>query len=441
MNHVLNRKQCLSHKFVLAILGFLTLITSAGALPFTYQPADLCLGFRKTGAYQGNYECVVDIGPATNYLNLSAGTTVNITQYTASQIDPNSYANLTNLSWSVCGYVLTAGNPPGYPISTIWVTVPRPSFGVPGAPAVREYAGDQRSSCQWINSIFVGAGYISTSLSSNQDNTTTFVQEPYSIADGQNYGIFMGDPVYPSIGDLHSTAPENTNEVVINLENTTVAPFTIAVQSDLYEMRPTGNTDPHTGLTTGVGYVVGYFQFNPNGTMTFTRGSGTVVTAPVAGFSGTPTNGTAPLAVTFTDASTGTITNWLWNFGDGYSVTNTSNASVNHTYTNAATYSVSLTVTGPGGANTLSRSSYIVVSSAGSSSKPVFSRLAFSGGQLVISGTNGAASAQYRVLVSTNLTSGTWTSVVTNTFSSSGNFSYTNRAPTSGAAYFRLVSP
>ena len=39
--------------------------------------------------------------------------------------------------------------------------------------------------------------------------------------------------------------------------------------------------------------------------------------APVAGFHGAPTNLFVTQTVTFTDASTGSITNWVWNFGDG----------------------------------------------------------------------------------------------------------------------------
>ncbi|PKL60992.1 MAG: cell surface protein, partial [Methanomicrobiales archaeon HGW-Methanomicrobiales-2] len=41
-----------------------------------------------------------------------------------------------------------------------------------------------------------------------------------------------------------------------------------------------------------------------------------VLTAPVADFTFAPGEGNTPLAVTFTDASTGNITAWSWDFGD-----------------------------------------------------------------------------------------------------------------------------
>ncbi|MBU0982367.1 MAG: PKD domain-containing protein [candidate division Zixibacteria bacterium] len=80
--------------------------------------------------------------------------------------------------------------------------------------------------------------------------------------------------------------------------------------------------------------------------------------APVANFSGSPTSGTEPLTVAFTDASTGSITSWAWTFGDG----GTSTAqNPGHTYTSAGTYNVSLTVTGPGGSDAETKTGYITV--------------------------------------------------------------------------------
>jgi PKD repeat protein len=79
-----------------------------------------------------------------------------------------------------------------------------------------------------------------------------------------------------------------------------------------------------------------------------------------ANFSGTPTNGVAPLAVTFTDTSTGSITNHFWDFGDG-GTTNVNTNNVVYTYNTAGVYTVTEIVTGPGGSSTNTQSNYIVV--------------------------------------------------------------------------------
>ncbi|MBN2355277.1 carbohydrate binding domain-containing protein, partial [candidate division KSB1 bacterium] len=82
------------------------------------------------------------------------------------------------------------------------------------------------------------------------------------------------------------------------------------------------------------------------------------VSGPVANFSGSPTSGQAPLTVQFTDQSSGNITGYLWDFGDG----ETSTApNPSHTYNNYGYYTVKLTVTGPDGSDTKIRSDYIAV--------------------------------------------------------------------------------
>jgi uncharacterized repeat protein (TIGR01451 family) len=90
-------------------------------------------------------------------------------------------------------------------------------------------------------------------------------------------------------------------------------------------------------------------------------GSGAVL--PAASFTAVPTSGAAPLAVTFTDTSTGTIASRFWNFGDG-ATTNTATNTLLHVYNTAGTDTVTLIVSGPLGASTNTQPNYIVVTPA-----------------------------------------------------------------------------
>ncbi len=89
-------------------------------------------------------------------------------------------------------------------------------------------------------------------------------------------------------------------------------------------------------------------------TLTLTVAGGTP--APVANFSGTPTSGAAPLAVSFNDSSTNTPTSWSWAFGDS-STSTAQNPS--HTYSSVGTYTVALTAANGGGNNTCTKTNYI----------------------------------------------------------------------------------
>jgi PKD repeat protein len=76
----------------------------------------------------------------------------------------------------------------------------------------------------------------------------------------------------------------------------------------------------------------------------------------------TPSSGNPPLTVTFTAAAAdlegGTITSYVWNFGDG---TAGSGATATHRYTGDGTYVATLTVTSSEGERASSTTSQIVV--------------------------------------------------------------------------------
>jgi PKD repeat protein len=104
---------------------------------------------------------------------------------------------------------------------------------------------------------------------------------------------------------------------------------------------------------------------------------------PLAVFNATPTNGTPPLAVNFHDNSVGSITNRHWVFGNGFT-TNTTATNFVFTYNSIGTDTVTLTVSGLLGTNTVTRSNYIVV-------LPPFVQLASNGFSLALEGCSNNA--------------------------------------------------
>ena len=77
-------------------------------------------------------------------------------------------------------------------------------------------------------------------------------------------------------------------------------------------------------------------------------GGGSTPPAPDAAFTASCTG----LSCTFTSTSTGSISDYSWSFGD---LTTGGGSSVSHTYASADTYNVTLTVTGPGGSDSVSQ--------------------------------------------------------------------------------------
>jgi chitodextrinase len=125
-----------------------------------------------------------------------------------------------------------------------------------------------------------------------------------------------------------------------------------------------GTTFSDTGLAAGTTYSYRVDSTDAAGNVSGYSNVATATTlastasAPVAAFNGTPTSGAGPLPVNFTSTSTGTIGTYSWNFGDG-STSSAQNPS--HTYAANGRYTVTLTVSGPGGSNSKTYKNYIWV--------------------------------------------------------------------------------
>ncbi|AGA91773.1 PDK repeat-containing protein [Thioflavicoccus mobilis 8321] len=88
---------------------------------------------------------------------------------------------------------------------------------------------------------------------------------------------------------------------------------------------------------------------------------------PIAGFNVDKTAGEAPLTVTFANTSEGVIEQCEWALEDGATL---SGCTLAYTFDTAGSYSVSLTVTGPGGTATMDRADLIEVTAPPPDSDP-----------------------------------------------------------------------
>ena len=166
-----------------------------------------------------------------------------------------------------------------------------------------------------------------------------------SLGAGQNLGLNL---TVPAGGDfdlyLYSRAPSAYGTPIL-LASSTLAGAGV---HETMSFTPAANTNLLLVVKRVSGS--GTFILSPSGPLV----------PPVVDFRGGPTNGPAPLVVTFTNLTTG-ATNHSWTFGDG-GVSGIANPV--HTYTNAGIYNVTLTSIGPGGTNSLTRPNYVTVTNA-----------------------------------------------------------------------------
>jgi len=115
---------------------------------------------------------------------------------------------------------------------------------------------------------------------------------------------------------------------------------------------------PHTitYLTNNV-YTITLTVTGPGPSNTSTK-TATISIKPKANFIFTPTSGPLPLAVAFTDASSTNISTWDWDFGDSLGTSNLQNPT--YQYTEVGERNIRLTVTGPGGSDTITLGPIII---------------------------------------------------------------------------------
>lgn len=126
---------------------------------------------------------------------------------------------------------------------------------------------------------------------------------------------------------------------------------------------PPGGSAVITGTVNGQFGCGLFVAANPDQTlaeMTYVNNLASAITAGgyCANFVYTPTSGIEGASVAFTDTSSGTITGWQWDFGDG---TTSTESNPSHIYAKPGTYDVTLRVSGTDGSDEFKRIGAVVI--------------------------------------------------------------------------------
>jgi hypothetical protein len=227
-----------------AAAGFLWSLNATAQ--FAYNNADLLLGFRTPG---GTSDLIVDIGAASLYAGASSPITISGNYYTSGDLTSASLT-LNNLYFSVFGDI-SPYNPGAGTVNTLWVTAPQTSNPVQAPAWAAQTSPSQGNTRSQIEAIASGAMDFGIGSSSS-----------VVLASHLNQGS-SGDLSYTegvgANGNFNGNFGSNNN-----IEQDTSATFSSgvtgsgSVRSDLFEMVPGSS-----------GSYIGFFQLDPDGTLTF----------------------------------------------------------------------------------------------------------------------------------------------------------------------------
>jgi PKD repeat protein len=173
--------------------------------------------------------------------------------------------------------------------------------------------------------------------------------------------ITVTSPTDPYTAAFHADAFSGMPPLTVHFTNDTTGNFTSSAW-DFGDGATSTETSPtHTYTQPGT-FTVNLTVNGLGGTATSTLTDYIQVFGPnhvlAAAFHADLLTGPSPLTVHFTDDSTGSPITWLWEFGDGIA---SADPNPVHTYTQPGDYTVTLTVTGPGGLDRKARTNYIHV--------------------------------------------------------------------------------
>ncbi len=235
---------------LIAVLAGVASSVTAGDLT-SYATGDVLICFRNAGA---GYDLVVDAGPVATFAGYAANSRHTVSAYSAAQLaDLN--ANYGSTSWSA--FTCLADG-------TLYVTRANTNAVVytQTAPLAEQSYGIQSITAGRIGMIPTGAtNFLGNASAPYSDSTLAAIVEDDISASSPNYlsGTSYHDALFGSYGSAtfngtltktpEITTPSNFKNLGKNL------------RSDFYQVMPTA--------TYGQATMIGYFELNTNGTMSY----------------------------------------------------------------------------------------------------------------------------------------------------------------------------
>jgi PKD repeat protein len=177
--------------------------------------------------------------------------------------------------------------------------------------------------------------------------------------DGASLSLLQAEPLQV---DLSATPRSGNAPLDVQFTSVLTGAGT-AYQWEFGDRGTSSDANPAYIYTAAGSYSVKLSVTGPGGAATMIKSSYIIVNpapgAPTADFTASVVSGLMPLNVSFTAVATGTVTTWLWNFGDGSSAS--TGPAVQHTYSAPGNYDVTLTVGNSNGSYIVSRLHYIAV--------------------------------------------------------------------------------
>jgi len=233
------------HKLaVLSALAAGSLWSQDASAQFSYSQGDLLLGLRTPG---GGNDLIVDIGPSSQYVGASGPIAISGNYFTSAQFTASG-VNINNLYFSVFG---------DNGANTLFVTA--------NSTLTRHTGNSQSGAASQFEAIAAGAGDAGSYYTANAANSSSAVITPNNfIAGGGTDLSYTQGVLNPALGVGNFSYFPVVNEI------NTAAGFNAGsspVYLNLYQLSPYSNN-----TTQPPGTQLGYFELDPNGTLTFNPG-------------------------------------------------------------------------------------------------------------------------------------------------------------------------